>query len=53
VVLVGDTFRPDLQPLAIKVLKRQFSYAGQKASALAHCAAACAEAKFQKTCATC
>ena len=32
VVLAADTFLPDSQPLAIKVLKRQFSYAGQKAS---------------------
>ena len=32
VVLAEDTFRPDAQPVAVKILKRQHSYAGQKAS---------------------
>ena len=32
VVLAADTFRPDAEPVAVKILKRQHSYAGQKAS---------------------
>ena len=32
VVLAADTFRPNSQPVAVKILKRQHSYAGQKAS---------------------
>ena len=35
VVLAADTFRPDAPPVAVKILKRQHSYAGQKASGLA------------------
>ena len=35
VVLAADTFRPDAPPVAVKILKRQHSYAGQKASSLA------------------
>ena len=30
VVLAADTFRPDAPPIAVKILKRQHSYAGQK-----------------------